>query len=140
MSKEPKTTQTKTEENKLFADTNITWKSGRLVRDAEVVSEGKFAKIVLANNKEYMDGEEVKTLTNYFDVLVSQNLKDTFNTAKDLKKGDWIYLKGNDATRPVDTLQGYKENVLTIYAYEVGLKKAKQASVASKEAPAPVEA
>ena len=139
MSKETKTTKSQQQEKTLFADTNITWKSGRLVRDAEIVSEGKFAKIILANNKEYRDGEQVKTLTNYFDVLVSQNLKDTFNTAKDLKKGDWIYLKGNDSTRPIDTLQGYKENVLTIYAYEVGLKKSKGAGLASESVPAPTE-
>ena len=65
-------------------------KSGHLTKDAEVVAEGKYAKIRFASNKEYETPEgEVKTNTNYFDALISSNLTDAFELAQTLKKGDW---------------------------------------------------
>ena len=118
------TNQNLTPETKLFADTNISMKSGRLTRDATILSEGKFAKVTIACNEQYLDADnEVKSKTNYFNALVSSNLTDAFETVKDLKKGDWIYLKGKDATQSFDTPEGYKKTETTMFAYKVTLKK-----------------
>ena len=116
--------QNSTPETKLFADTNISMKSGRLTRDATILSEGKFAKVTIACNEQYLDDDnEVKYKTNSFNALVSSNLTDAFETVKDLKKGDWIYLKGKDATQSFDTPEGYKKTETTMFAYKVTLKK-----------------
>lgn len=119
----------KKEDPKLFADTNITMKSGRLTKDAEVVADGKFVKMRFAANKEYLnDNKEKKVITNYFNALVSKNLKDAFNSAQGLKKGDWVYIKGEDSTQSFDTPEGYKQTASTIFAYKVVLKKEKEES------------
>lgn len=109
--------------SELFADTNVTMKSGHLVKDAETVSDGKFIKFRIASNKQYLSGDEIKTTTNYFNAMVSSNLKEAFSVAKDLKKGDWVYLKGEDVTQSFDTPEGYKQTASTIFAYKVVLKK-----------------
>ena len=70
----------------------------------------------------------MKTNTNYFDALVSVHLKEAFALAKELKKGDWIYLKGEDSTKSFDTPEGYKKTASTIFAYHVVLKKEKNAT------------
>ena len=139
------TTQNGKEEKDLFADTNVTMKTGHLVKDAEIVSDGKYAKIRFASNREYLSKEgEVKTNTNYFNALVSSNLKDAFAVAKALKKGDWAYVKGEDVTKSFDTPEGYKQTASTIFAYKVVLKKAKadttpgaHAVLNNQEQPAP---
>ena len=132
---ELKTTESDKPEKDLFADINVTMKTGHLVKDAALVSEGKYAKIRFASNKEYLDpNDEVKTTTNYFNALVSANLKDAFDTAKSLKKGDWVYLKGEDVTKSFDTPEGYKQTASTIFAYKVVLKKEKAATDESVEA------
>lgn len=126
---------TKTEPNKakedLFADTNISMKSGHLTKDAELIAEGKFIKFRIAANKEYIDPQngEVQTIANYFNVMVSANLTDAFKIAKDLKKGDWAYIKGEDSTRSIDTIEGYKDTGVTTFAYKVVLKKPKTDNV-----------
>lgn len=117
------TNQPNPEDTKLFADTNISMKSGRLVKDAELIADGKFAKLRIATNKQYLNAnKEIQTTTNYFNALVSSNLTDAFDNAKNLKKGDWVYLKGEDATQGFDTLEGYRKTETTIFAYKVGLK------------------
>lgn len=126
----PKTNNTNAQTNEtdqqLFTDTNITMKSGHLVKDAEILKDGKFAKIRFASNKEYLTSDgEIKTTANYFNALVSNNLKDAFEVAKSLKKGDWVYLKGEDSTKSFDTVEGYKQTASTIFAYKVVLKKEK---------------
>lgn len=110
----------------IFADTNISMKSGRLVRAPEEVANGKFVKIRIAGNKQYKtpDGE-TKSITNYFEALVSSNLKEAFSTAKSLEQGDWVYLKGEDSTQSFDTAEGYKQTATTLFAYQVVLKKKK---------------
>ena len=129
---ESKTTQNGDEEKDLFADTNVTMKTGHLVKDAELVSEGRYAKIRFATNREYQTKEgDIKTTTNYFNALVSKNLTDAFETAKALKKGDWVYLKGEDVTKSFDTPEGYKQTASTIFAYKVVLKKEKTAADSS---------
>ncbi|WP_421896356.1 single-stranded DNA-binding protein [Marinoscillum sp.] len=111
----------------LFADTNISMKSGHLVKDAEEIAEGKFIKLRFASNKQYLNADkEVQTTTNYFNALVSHNLTDAFETAKALQKGDWVYVKGEDNTKSFDTAEGYKQTASTIFAYKVTLKKKKQ--------------
>ena len=121
-----KTTQTETTE-KLFADTNVSMKTGRLVYDAALIGNGKFAKIRIASNRQYLDKDKnVKSNVNYFNALVSSNLANAFSVAKDLKKGDWVYLKGEDNTQGFDTPEGYKKTETTIFAYKVVLKKEKQ--------------
>lgn len=122
------TNQAINNKDELFADTNISMKTGHLVRDAEIVGNGKFAKIRIASNKQYLSSQEegvIETKTNYFDSLVSSNLKKAFETAKGLKKGDWIYLKGEDSTKSFDTPEGFKQTASTIFAYKVVLKKKK---------------
>ncbi|MAE86201.1 MAG: hypothetical protein CMB80_25935 [Flammeovirgaceae bacterium] len=114
------------ENQDLFADINVTMKSGHLVKDAEVIAEGKYAKFRIAGNKQYMADGEIKTITNYFNVMVSSNLTDAFETAQEFKKGDWVYAKGEDSTKSFDTPQGYKQTASTIFAYEVFLKKPKE--------------
>ena len=134
-------TKTKTEETKtantnqeLFSDTNVTMKSGHLVKDPEVISDVKFAKIRFASNKQYQTPEgEIRTNTNYFNALVSSNLTEAFAVAKDLKKGDWVYLKGEDSTKSFDTPEGYKQTASTIFAYKVVLKKKKEAAQAEQD-------
>ena len=122
----PTTSQKSDETHKdLFADINITMKSGYLVKDAETAGNGKYAKIRFAANKQYEADGEVKTNTNYFDALVSSNLTEVFELAKSLHKGDWIYLKGEDSTKSFDTPEGYKKTASTIFAYYVVLKKEK---------------
>ncbi|MEQ8470024.1 MAG: single-stranded DNA-binding protein [Marinoscillum sp.] len=126
------------ETQNLFADTNVSMKSGHLVKDAEEIAEGKFIKIRIATNKQYLDANnEVQTTTNYFNALVSQNLKEAFETAKSLKKGDWIYLKGEDNTQSFDTAEGYKQTASTLFAYKVVLKKEKAEPVTSDAASTP---
>ena len=48
------TTSTKTTNHQtptpLFADTNVTMKTGHLTRDAEIVGDGKFVKLRFAGN------------------------------------------------------------------------------------------
>jgi single-stranded DNA-binding protein len=126
--KKTKQTQPQTEAiEKLFTDTNVSMKTGRLVYDAEVIGNGKFAKIRIASNKQYLDKDKnVKSNVNYFNALVSSNLTNAFGVAKDLKKGDWVYLKGEDNTQGFDTPEGYKKTETTIFAYKVVLKKEKQ--------------
>lgn len=110
--------------NQLFADTNISMKSGNLVKDAEVIGDGKFVKFRIASNKQYADTKgEVKTNTNYFTAMVSKNLSEAFEIAKAFKKGDWVYVKGEDSTKSFDTPEGYKQTASTIFAYKVVLKK-----------------
>ncbi|MFY0689064.1 MAG: single-stranded DNA-binding protein [Cyclobacteriaceae bacterium] len=139
MSKTTKTTATEQNQNDdqqeaLFADTNITWKSGNLVRDPELVADGAYLKLRIAANKQFKNKEgELKTNTNYFNVLVSSKLEKVFSVATEFKKGDWIFLKGEDGTKSIDTLQGYKETACTIYPFEVGLKKAKSQPEQSQE-------
>ncbi len=119
-----KTTKTETTEGRLFADINISMKTGRLVKNPEETSEGKFVKLRIASNRQYLDkNKELKTVTNYFNALVSKNLKEAFNVAKDLNQGDWVYLKGEDSTQSFDTPEGYKKTASTIFAYKVVLKK-----------------
>ena len=68
---EPKTEeQPETSITQLFADINVTMKSGHLTKDPEIVGDGKYAKIRIASNKQYEVEGEVKTNTNYFNVLV----------------------------------------------------------------------
>lgn len=110
----------------LFADTNISMKSGNMVSDAELIADGKFVKLRFATNKQYVGADnEIKTNVNYFNALVSSNLTEAFEIAKDLKKGDWIYIKGEDSTQSFDTAEGYKQTSSTIFAYKVVLKKQK---------------
>lgn len=116
------------QEVKLFSDTNISMKSGRLTRDAQLTNEGKFVRFQLACNKQYEADGEIKTTTSYFSVLVSQNLKEAFDIAKDLKKGEWAYIKGNDSSKSFDTPEGYKQTAVTTYAYLVSAKKQNEQS------------
>lgn len=110
----------------LFADTNVTMKSGRMVADAEVIADGKFVKIRIATNKQYMGADnEIKTNVNYFNALVSYRLEEAFAVAETLKKGDWVYIKGEDNTQSFDTPEGYKQMASTIFPYKVVLKKEK---------------
>ena len=121
-------------EPRLFSDINVTMKSGHLVKDPETVGNGKYIKLRFATNREFRTSEgEVKTNTNYFNALVSANLKEAFPVAKKLKKGDWIYLKGEDSTRSFDTPEGYKQTASTIFAYHVVLKKEKNSIPEAKE-------
>lgn len=114
-------------QDELFADTNISMKSGRLVKDAETVAEGKFIKFRLASNKQYLDqNEQVQAVTNYFNILVSSNLKDSFEVAQGLKKGEWVYIKGEDNSKSFDTPEGYKQTAITTFAYKVTKKKDEQ--------------
>ncbi|MEO9804788.1 MAG: single-stranded DNA-binding protein [Reichenbachiella sp.] len=128
-----KTTKPKKEETKspgsnqeLFSDINVSMKTGHLTKDAEVIADGRYAKVRFASNKEYQTPEgEIRTNTNYFNVLVSSNLTDAFEVTKQLKKGDWAYFKGEDSTKSFDTPEGYKQTASTIFAYHVVLKKEK---------------
>ena len=135
----PKKEETQVTESvqELFADTNVSMKSGHCVKDAEVVGDGKYAKIRFATNKQYEtpDGE-IKTNTNYFNALISSNLTDAFELAKTLKKGDWIYAKGEDSTKSFDTPEGYKKTECTIFAYHLVLKKEKAETVNDNVEPA----
>ena len=117
----PTTDKNKTEI--LFADTNISMKSGHLTRDAETVGDGKYVKMRLACNKKYTKDGEVKNNTNYFNAMISFHLTEAFDLAKSLKKGDWVYLKGEDSTRSFDTPEGYKKTANTIFAYHLTLKQ-----------------
>ena len=122
--KKPETqNETTVEQDNLFADTNISMKSGRLVKDAELIAEGKFIRMRIATNKQYESDGEVKDLVNYFNILVSKNLTDAFNTSKDLEKGDWVYIKGEDNSKSFDTVEGYKQDAVTTFAYKVVKKK-----------------
>lgn len=121
-------TQTQEQKQKLFADTNISMKSGRLTRDAEILSDGKFAKVSIASNEQYLDAQkQVQTRTSYFNALVSNNLTDAFEIAQNLKKGDWVYLRGKDSTQNFDSAEGYRKSETTMFAYKVVLKKANNA-------------
>ena len=117
-------------EKKLFSDINITMKSGHLIKDAEVIGDGRYVKLRFASNREYETADhEIKTNTNYFNALIPSQLTKSFEKAKAFKKGDWIYLKGEDNTQSFDTPEGYKRTASTIFAYHVALKKAKGNSV-----------
>lgn len=123
-----------TNQEELFADTNISMKSGRLVKDAELISDGQFVKIRLASNKQYLDANnEVQSMTNYFNILISSNLQDAFNIAKDLKKGEWAYIKGEDNSKSFDTPEGYKQTAITTFAYKVVKKQSGEAANADEE-------
>lgn len=120
------TQQSETTE-RLFSDTNVSMKTGRVVFDADLIGNGKFAKIRIATNKQYLDKDKnIQTNVNYFNALVSSNLINAFDVAKKLKKGDWVYLKGEDSTQTFDTPEGYKKTETTIFAYKVVLKKEKK--------------
>ena len=120
----------------LFADINISMKTGHLVKDAETVGDGRYAKLRIAGNKQYEVNGEIKTNTNYFDVMVSKNLTEAFELAQSLKKGDWIYAKGEDSTKSFDTAEGYKKTGSTIFAYHVVLKKEKNSQDPANQNPA----
>ena len=129
-----KQTQTRKEENnaqpqeqKLFSDTNVSMKTGHLTKDAEVISDGKFVRVRIATNKQYPDKDgNIQSTVDYFNALVSKNLAETFELAKTFKKGDWVYLKGEDHTKIFDTPEGYQKTETTIFAYKVTLKKEKR--------------
>ena len=140
MSNQPNQTETNTavDQDNLFADTNISMKSGRLVKDAELIADGRFLKIRLASNKQYENGDEVKSITNYFNILISSNLSKAFDVAKNLKKGDWAYFKGEDSSKSFDTPEGYKQTAITTYAYHVTKKKeAEENEAQPADAPQP---
>mgnify|MGYP001147331128 CR=1 FL=1 len=143
MSKQEPNKQTQTQpenavdQDNLFADTNISMKSGRLVKDAELIADGKFIKIRLASNKQYASDGEVKSMTNYFNILISSNLTKAFDIAKDLQKGEWAYFKGEDSAKSFDTPEGYKQTAVTTYAYQVTKKKADQDTSDQAQAPQP---
>ncbi|MBI1183573.1 single-stranded DNA-binding protein [bacterium] len=123
-----------TGDEKLFSDTNISTKTGRLVRDAEIVGQGKYTKLTIACNKNYKDQQgEIKTTTNYINALVSINLKEAFEVAKTLKKGDWAYLKGEDRSETFETAEGYRKQASTLFAYKVLLKSPKAEPTNSPE-------
>lgn len=133
MENKKENTKPQSEEQQLFADTNISMKTGHLTKDAHVVSGGKFVHIRIATNKQYPDKEgNVQTTVDYFNVLVSKNLTEAFELAKTFKKGDWIYAKGEDHTKIFDTPEGYPKTETTIFAYKVALKKEKQPEVAAE--------
>lgn len=112
------------EEIELFADINVNMKSGHLVRDAELVKNGQFVKIRIASNQQYLgENNEPKNITDYFNILVSRNLQEAYNIAKDLKKGDWAYFKGKDHSKSFDTPEGYKQTGSTLFAYKATLKR-----------------
>ncbi|MDW3191272.1 MAG: single-stranded DNA-binding protein [Cytophagales bacterium] len=114
----------------LYSDTNISMKSGRLVKDAETIAEGRFIKFRIASNKQYLDqNQEIKAVTNYFNVLVSSNLTDAFEEAQSLKKGEWVYIKGEDNSKSFDTPEGYKQNAVTTFAYKVAKKDNSQTEI-----------
>lgn len=115
----------KEETKDLFADINVTMKSGHLTKDPDIVGDGKYVKVRIASNKEYEVDGEIKTNTNYFNILVSSNLDEVFELTKSFKKGDWTYFKGEDSTKSFDTAEGYKQTASTIFAYHAFLKKAK---------------
>lgn len=131
---ENKTEQNNENLNDLFADTNVSMKSGRLVRDAELVGDGKFVKFRIATNKQYESDGEVKELVNYFNIMVSSNLEKAFGEAKDLRKGDWAYIKGEDSSKSVDTPEGHKETAVTTFAWRVVKKKVSQDNEQKDEA------
>ena len=117
------TDTTQNQQEQLFADTNISMKSGRIVFDPEIISDGNFIKFRLASNKQYKDAEgNIQEVVNYFNILVSANLK-AFETAKELKKGDWVYIKGEDSSQYIDTAEGYKQNAVTTFAWKVVKKR-----------------
>ena len=71
----------------------------------------------LSENKEYLDAKgEMQSTTNYFNALVSSNLTEAFDVARNLKKGDWIYIKGEDSGQSFDTPEGYKQTAVTTFA------------------------
>lgn len=116
--------QASTQEKKFFSDTNLSMKTGNLVRDAELVGDGRYIKICIATNKQYLsENGEVQTTTNYFNILVSNKLEKAYAAAKDLCKGDWIFIRGEDGTQLFDDAKGYKQNSSTIFAFEVELRK-----------------
>jgi len=126
MSQAQNPTESQTAKDDLFADTNISQKSGRLTKDVELIGEDKYAKFRIATNKEFLDTKgDVQNVTNYFNIIVSSNLSDAFGIAKNLKKGDWVYIKGEDNSRSIDTVEGYKDTGVTTFAYKVVLKKPK---------------
>ena len=63
-------------------------------------------------------------MTNYVDALVSEKLTEAFKTAKEFKKGDWVYIKGEDSSQSFDTPEGYRKTANTIFAYHAVFKKA----------------
>lgn len=133
MEKKKENVKTKPEQQPLFADTNISMKTGRLTKDAQVISDGKFARIRIATNKQYLDKEgTIQTTVDYFNALVSKNLTETFELAKTFKRGDWVYIKGEDHTKIFDTPEGYPKTETTIFAYKVALKKEKQPETSSE--------
>lgn len=127
MSKKPNNTSTTAEKTDslkvVFADTNVSMKTGRLVRDPEPYQEGKFIKFTIAANKkyEYPDGTE-KTFTNYFNAIVARSYTDAFGVAQTLRKGDWVYLRGEDNSFSFNTKDGEKQNANTIFIYQLALK------------------
>ncbi|MEQ9230593.1 MAG: hypothetical protein RIF46_07905, partial [Cyclobacteriaceae bacterium] len=53
-------------------------------------------------------------------------LTEAFDIAKDLKKGDWTYIKGEDNSKGVETAEGYKETAVTTFAWKVIKKNASE--------------
>ncbi len=119
--------------SQLFADTNITMKSGHLTKNPEIVGDGKYVKVRIASNKQYEVDGEIKTNTNYFNIMVSSNLTEAFELTKSFKKGDWAYFKGEDSTKSFDTPEGYKQTASTIFAYHAVLKKEKNPAESKPE-------
>ena len=69
--------------------------------------------------------------------MISSNLKDAFAIAETLQKGDWVYVKGEDSTKPFDTPEGYKQTASTIFAYKVTLKKKAADKATQSSTPSP---
>lgn len=119
MSSSTQTKENQAKEPELFSDTNVSMKTGRMVKDVEVISNGKFARIRIATNKQYLDKDgNVQSTVDYFNALVSNNLTEAFELAQTFKKGE-------DHTKIFDTPEGYKKTETTIFAYKVALKKEK---------------
>lgn len=134
----PENTSQSTDLKDLFADINISMKTGHLVKDSEIVGDGRYVRMRLATNKEYLDSNEnVQSKTNYFSIMVSKNLTEAFDLALTFKKGDWVYVKGEDSTRSFDTPEGYKQTASTIFAYKVSLKKRPEPKAVKQPQPAP---
>jgi single-stranded DNA-binding protein len=107
----------------VFADTNVSMKTGRLVKDPEPYQDGKFIRFTIAGNKKYQyaDGTE-KTFTNYFNAIVARTYTEAYEAAKELRKGDWVFMRGEDNSFSFKTSDGEKQNGNTIFIYQLALK------------------
>lgn len=108
----------------LICDENVTIKTGVLTEDAIIAPNGRLVDVRIKTVSSY-ENPVGKIITNEsdFTILVPIAFRKAFDTAKTLKEGDRIYVKGEDKNDFLEKPGGYKKPYHVIFGYQINITK-----------------